>query len=175
MQQKLPIFATLLELVVVAIGPKVTLFNEKLLDYLRTSADGLRYFDPVALYTDDIQCTQGLLTVLRRVAQMEGVGDMESAKLGHYSYILCDVTIFWQLFRFLHAYRGLPYYRLNICLIFGPWHAYIWVSSYLRYIPAYFSCGCLSLPFPTRESFRTASQSTKRAFLHVITFILSRV
>lgn len=96
------------------------------LQHLQRSADGLRYFDPVAIYQDDIQSTQGLLSVLNRVAQLEGIGDIDSAHLGHYSHILCDVTIFWSIFRFMHAYRGLSFLRLNLFLVFGPWHSYMY-------------------------------------------------
>ncbi len=139
---------------VTRLPPKLTDGSAAELRHLQRSEDGLRYFDPVSLYSDNIQSTEGLLSVLKRVATLEEIGDEKSPKFGHYSFVLCDVSIFWSLFRFMHAYDGLDLYRLNVFLLFGPWHAYMYAFQCLwdTFRETFLSSAFYAL-FPTEKLF----------------------
>ena len=92
--------------------------------HLDTSYDGLKQWEPLDLYGDDITSTRGLLAVLRRLQVLQGFGDVTPEGFGHYSMLLVDVTIFWQLLRLLYCYSGMSTIRHDLFLCFGLWHPY---------------------------------------------------
>lgn len=68
------------------------------------SADGLKHFVPVDLYSTNIASTEGLLRVLHRLQQLEGFGDLLHSRSGLYSFVCVDVKIFWLWLRLLYSY-----------------------------------------------------------------------
>ena len=90
--------------------------------HLKASYDGLAHFYPVDIYPENIASTDGLLTSFRRLQLLEGFGLQDHKRFGSYSLLHVDVSIYWQLLRFLYCYS------VMICLCFGFWHAY----SYAR-------------------------------------------
>ena len=93
-------------------------------DHLESSCDGLRFFRPVDIYSDNVVHAQGLLAVTRTLQQLEGFGSITHRRFGQYSLLHVDVKIFWQLLRILYSYPGLVGMRHDLFLVFGFWHAY---------------------------------------------------
>ena len=77
-----------------------------------------RSFHPVDIYADNVNSTEGLLRVLRRVQGIEGFGLLEHDRTGCYSLLLVDVSIYWRLFRLLYSYSGLAPIRHDLFLGF---------------------------------------------------------
>src|SRR5215467_9693278 len=100
----------------------------------------LRSFHPVDIYADNVNSTEGLLRVLRRVQEIEGFGLLEHDRTGCYSLLLVDVSIYWRLFRLLYSYSGLAPIRHDLFLGFGFWHTY----SY-AHVPCGMSSDCQTL------------------------------
>ena len=61
--------------------------DEKEAEHLASSSDGLRYFQPVDIYPENIASTSGLISVLQRLQTMEGFGLSAHARAGCYSLL----------------------------------------------------------------------------------------
>jgi len=92
---------------------KIVDSNELEQDHLESSCDGLRFFRPVDIYSDNIVYAQSLLAVTRTLQQLEGFGSNTHRRFGQYSLLHVDVKIFWQLLRILYSYPGLVGMRLT--------------------------------------------------------------
>ena len=51
--------------------------------HLESSCDGLRFFRPVDIYSDNVVHAQGLLAVTRTLQQLEGFGSNTHRRLGN--------------------------------------------------------------------------------------------
>ena len=92
--------------------------------HLDRSSDGLKYFIPVDIYSDNITTTMGLINSFHRLQLIEGFGIPHHRRSGQYSLLHVDVKIFWQLFRVLYSYPAFAGIRHDLFLLFGFWHAY---------------------------------------------------
>jgi hypothetical protein len=101
-----------------------TAVDEKEAKHLQASYDGLAHFYPVDIYPENIASTDGLLTSFRRLQLLEGFGLQDHHRFGSYSLLHVDVSIYWQLLRFLYCYSGMAPVRHDLFLCFGFWHAY---------------------------------------------------
>ena len=59
--------------------------------HLESSCDGLRFFRPVDIYSDNVVHAQGLLAVTRTLRQLEGFGSITHRRFGQYSLLHVDV------------------------------------------------------------------------------------
>lgn len=87
--------------------------------------DGLEHFFPYDIYEHNISCSEGLLRSFRECQLIDGFGLVKTPRNNHYSMLLVDITIYWQLFRILYNYSGLAPIRHDLFLCLGFWHSYL--------------------------------------------------
>ena len=88
--------------------------------------DGLRFLHPVEIYPANVASSDGLITVLHRLQQLEGFGSSDHERAGSYSLFHADVAIFWQALRMLYCYSGMAPIRQDLFLALGFWHPYLY-------------------------------------------------
>ena len=135
-------------------------------NHLKASYDGLQHFYPIDIYPENIVSTHGVLTALSRVRQQSGFGLIGHARTGSYSFLVVDVSIYWQLLRALYSYTGLAKMRHDLFLMLGFWHPYnyahiaLWTEFRSTFLaPAFFSL------FPTHKLLRRPPLVQSAAFL----------
>ena len=128
-------------------------------------ADGLKYFVPVDMYSDNIATLQGLVSVLHVLQRQEGFGLLTHSRYGRYSLLHVDVKIFWQLLRMLYSFPEFAGIRHDMFLIFGLWHAYHY--SYIALWHEFrhtFLAAAFFLVFPNQKLMRRPKLSHSATF-----------
>ena len=130
--------------------------------HFRASFDGLSLFHPVDIYPDNITSNAGLLSVFRRLQNLEGFGQPGN---GSYSLLSVDVSIYWKLFRLVQAYSGMESVRRELVLCFGFWHAYHYahVALWNEYRATFLAAAFFAL-FPEQKLLRRPSLTHSSTF-----------
>ena len=63
--------------------------------HLNMSYDGLRFFQPVDIYPENIAAAVGVIYALRQLQKIEGCGLSDHKRFGSYSFLHVDVAVFW--------------------------------------------------------------------------------
>ena len=133
--------------------------------YMSQSLDGLSVFEPVDIYSDNVQSYDGLVASIAKCQALDGFGLAHSHRPQHYSMLLLDVSTFWMAFHVLYSYTGMTKVLNDLFLFLGPWHIYMYahVAVWSRFRSSYLAAAFFAL-YPNEKLFLRPKLSTSTIF-----------
>jgi hypothetical protein len=96
--------------------------------HLAMSSDGLRFFHPYQIHSDNCQETRGLPRILKHLSDKYKLG---SSECGRYAILNVDVSLYYSIMLIIHSFGGCQLLRQNLVLFFGIWHPYLYAHTAL--------------------------------------------